>query len=137
MILYDNSECSVKLCLKPPGIVTWVQCDACKMWFHLPCLEIKLDQVKLEEKNFFCLGCEKHVKKREKYENINIESICPDEEPLFVSPGEEAVMPDYSGAKARCSICRASFRDIIVTVLHIKEEHGVVGGPQIPMVGEC
>ena len=66
-----------------------------------------------------------------------IESVWDDEEPLFVSREEEVVMPDYSGARAKCCICGASFQDIVDTVLHVHEAHGVLGGPQIVMLGEC
>ena len=46
-------------------------------------------------------------------------------------------MPDYTGARARCCICGISnFQDILHAVLHVKENHGVLGGSQIIMLGE-
>lgn len=63
-----------------------------------------------------------------------IESVWDDEEPLFVSREEEIVMPDYSGARAKCCICGTYFQDIIDSVLHVHEAHGLLGGPQIIML---
>ena len=65
-----------------------------------------------------------------------IESVWEDEEPLFVSREEDFVMPDYTGASAKCCICGSIFQDIVDTVLHVHEAHGVLGGPQIIMLGE-
>ena len=66
-----------------------------------------------------------------------IESVWEDEELLFVSREEDFVMPDYTGASAKCCICGSIFQDIVDTVLHVHEAHGVLGGPQIIMLGEC
>ena len=70
-------------------------------------------------------------------DGFQIEIVWDDEEPLFVSREEEVVMPDYSKARAKCCICGTSdFQDIHHTVLHVKENHGVLGGSQILMLGE-
>ena len=45
-----------------------------------------------------------------------IESVREEEEPLFVSRDEEVVMPDYSGASAKCCICSRSYHDILDSV---------------------
>ena len=66
-----------------------------------------------------------------------IESVWEDEKPLFVSREEDFVMPDYTGASTKCCICGSGFQDIVDAVLHVHEAHGVLGGPQLIMLGEC
>ena len=65
-----------------------------------------------------------------------IESVWEDEEPLFVSREEEVVMPDYSGASAKCCICGTEFPDILDCLLHVHQDHEVLGGPQNIMLGQ-
>ena len=65
-----------------------------------------------------------------------IETVWEDEEPVFVSREEEVVMPDYSGASAKCCICGSSFQDILHSVHHVHRRHGVLGGPRLIMLGE-
>ena len=65
-----------------------------------------------------------------------IESVWEEEEPLFVSRDEEVVMPDYSGASAKCCICSRSYHDILDSVRHVHRDHGVLGGSRLIMIGE-
>ena len=65
-----------------------------------------------------------------------IETVWEDEEPLFVSRDEEVVMPDYTGASAKCCICGSSFPDILDSVHHVHRRHGVLGGSRHIMLGE-
>ena len=68
-VVWNNSDCPAKPCLRPPGTADWVQCDACTKWFHLPCLHLELGQLK-EEKDFYCPICE--VEKRQEFDNIKL-----------------------------------------------------------------
>ena len=53
-----------------------------------------------------------------------------------MSREEEVVMPDYTGASARCCICGTKFQDILHCLLHVHKDHQVLGGPQNPMLGQ-
>ena len=53
-----------------------------------------------------------------------------------MSRDEEVVMPDYSGASAKCCICSRSYHDILDSVRHVHRDHGVLGGSRLIMIGE-
>ena len=55
-VVWNNSDCGAATCLRPPGTADWVQCDACSGWFHLTCLELKIDDLK-EDRDFYCPLC--------------------------------------------------------------------------------
>ena len=41
----------------------------------------------------------------------------------------------HSGMSAACCICEKTFKDIVDAVIHIHEEHGILGGSQLVMLG--
>lgn len=52
----EDEDCSAMPCLRPTGEVTWVQCDACKLWFHLHCVGLDKGDVS-EQEDYICSQC--------------------------------------------------------------------------------
>ena len=53
----EDGPCAASTCRLPDGDqVEWVQCDQCKRWFHLVCLDLESSYVKRLE-SYCCDGC--------------------------------------------------------------------------------
>eukprot|EP00092_Neocalanus_flemingeri_P014776 GFUD01015946.1.p1 GENE.GFUD01015946.1~~GFUD01015946.1.p1 ORF type:complete len:1168 (+),score=214.68 GFUD01015946.1:221-3505(+) len=51
-----------------------------------------------------------------------------DEEPLLVSRDDPVNIPDNSGKGALCTVCKSTFAEIVLAVLHIHDVHNIKGG---------
>ena len=56
-IVDEDEDCSAKpKCQRPFGLLDWVQCDQCQLWFHLKCIGIEHDESLCDE-DFICKYC--------------------------------------------------------------------------------
>jgi len=55
-IIWNNNDCKADVCLRPEGTSSWVQCDECGRWYHIPCLFLEPEDLH-EDKEFYCPNC--------------------------------------------------------------------------------
>jgi len=54
----DYEECSAIACLRPTdSTVNWVQCEDCQRWFHIRCINLTYQEVKVMDM-YKCLRCQ-------------------------------------------------------------------------------
>jgi len=60
----DCEECSAVACLRPTdSTVNWVQCEECQRWFHIRCINLSYQEVKLMDV-YKCLRCQASSSKK-------------------------------------------------------------------------
>ena len=53
----NQDDCAANPCLRPPDLqIDWIQCNNCELWFHMDCIGVDPELVKINE-DFICKNC--------------------------------------------------------------------------------